>query len=189
MDDDDPEDEVPAELVIAHRRRLDWTGNLWPAEPATEPKLMQHVEGTSSWPIEPATEPKMRMVDGSRTRTEFRPEPPSIQVSELPVEFVPSSFDDPTGRDNLATEQNPIVVPQADAPPVRPTPRPRRPPPAPFRAQRDERAPAPGSRADRIGRPDTSPVPRLQLADAASESRPFQTESDTISENDPFDDE
>ena len=40
-----------------------------------------------------------------------------------------------------------------------------------------------------IGRPDTSPVPRLQLADAASESRPFQTESDTISENDPFDDE
>lgn len=160
------DDEGPA------RRRFDWTGPLWPAEPETEPKLMQCVEGTSSWPIEPLTEPKLTMDAGCA-------EPPSVQIVDEPIVA-------PRYVDNLATEQVPTVPQEA---PARPTPRPKRPPPAPFREQRTERAPEPGARVDRVGRPDTAPVPRLQLVDPSTESRPFLTESDTLAEGDPFDDE
>ncbi len=174
------DDDLPEIVISQTPRPLDWTGALWPAEPATEPKLMQRVEGTSSWPLEPATEPKMKM-------DTFRSEPSSIQIAELPVEFAPATFEaesvslgTPRYVDTMKTEQVPTIIP--DEP--RRT-KPKRPPP-PFRNRATERRSAPGGSVDRIDRPDTAPVMTLQIE--PTEGR-FATESDTVSEGDPFDDE
>ena len=191
------DDDLPEIVISQTPRPLDWTGSLWPLEPATEPKLMQRVEGTSSWPIEPATEPKLKPMDP------FHSEPPSIQISELPVEFAPISFETeapvmlgaPRHADTMKTDQVPTVIPDEPAKtrPSRASTEPskakaKRPPP--FReARATERKSAPGAAVDRVDRPDTQPVLVLQVAEPTAEGRAFATEIDTLSESDPFDDE
>jgi serine/threonine protein kinase len=177
------------EVVISQTPRpLDWTGSLWPAEPATEPKLMQRVEGTSSWPVEPVTEPKLYTAELlERARSEdsfgpevpsvtfgpevpsvsFGPEGPSVQVKELPVQFRPARFESEAPREGAT-----MAV------------RPKRPPPAPFRQQRaTARPPAPGAAVDRLDRP------ALVLGQPAATEDSWPVEPDTQVEHDPFDEE
>jgi serine/threonine protein kinase len=195
------DDDSSLEVVISSTPRpLDWTGSLWPPEPATEPKLMQRVEGTSSWPVEPETEPKMytsEMLERARREdAAFAIEPPSVQVKELPVTFSPAAFDDP--GDTAKTDQVPAIgadttrkrvrpAPEPPTEPRKPRPRPpaaKRAPPAPFRQGHSSvREPARG-KTDRLDEPAGQAIAQISVEAAEA----FEPE-DTISERDPFDEE